>query len=333
MNDGWDGRKYRNQQLMRQPQHMTRSPNISFLQMAPTCIPIWFFGRTEGEQFFNMDNFHPFSHFGSPVLIHPCLKARRSHWGEEELSRQICCSNRCWRFFKLWGGSWDEKTSAQTHILGDFLGTLSSNKLRAHTDILLESTTVFKKPSFLVIPPWVGWLEDLRLRLKSFEKFHTKFSRKVYIKPSWRMKTLSFYSIFIDNCIVFHATWIIQICHPYFRDHSAKKVETLSSPVAFIHACDEDFCGTFEDEWILGMLRLSPRCRKDSFGLRHMKAPHSYHLYWNTLFWLVTWGAHVEREMKRIMAKVPWSQDCDMFIFSHSSREKTLAGNEDVDPT
>ena len=52
---------------------------------------------------------------------------------------------------------------------------------------------LFKKPSFLVIPPWIGWLEDLRLRLKSCEKFHTKFSRKVCIKPSRRMKTLSFY--------------------------------------------------------------------------------------------------------------------------------------------
>ena len=295
--------------------------------MHPNLI-FWQNGR---RTVFQHGQFPSISHFGSPVLIHPCLKARRSHWGEEELSRQICCSNRFGDVLNF-GAEVGMKEPHHKLIFWEIFWELCPQINYVPTQISYWNP-LFKKPSFLVIPPWIGWLENLRLRLKSSEKFHTKFSRKVYIKPGRRMKTLSFYSIFIDNCIVFHATWIIQICHPCFRDHSAKEVETLSSPVAFIHACDEDFCGTFEDEWILGMLRLSPRCRKDSFGLRHMKAPHSYHLYWNTLFWLVTWGAHVEREMKRIMAKVPWSQDCDMFIFSHSSREKTLAGNEDVDPT
>lgn len=191
MNDGWDGRKYRNQQLMRQPQHMTRSPNISFLQMAPTCIPIWFFGRTEGEQFFNMDNFHPFSHFGSPVLIHPCLKARRSHWGEEELSRQICCSNRFGDVLNF-GAEVGMKEPHHKLIFWEIFWGLCPQINYVPTQISYWNP-LFKKPSFLVIPPWIGWLEDLRLRLKSFEKFHTKFSRKVCIKPSRRMKTLSFY--------------------------------------------------------------------------------------------------------------------------------------------
>lgn len=132
-------------------------------------------------------NFHPFSHFGSPVL-HPCLKARRSHWGEEELSRQICCSNRFGGFLNTSGGSWDKKTSSQTHILGDFLG-LCPQINYVPTQISYWNR-LFKKPSFLVILPWVGWLEDLRLRLKSFQKFHTKFSGKACIKPGRRMKTL-----------------------------------------------------------------------------------------------------------------------------------------------
>ena len=114
--------------------------------------------------------------------------------------------------------------------------------------------------------------------------------------------------IYIRNCNDFHVTWNYSNLPSFFRYHSAKEVETFSLPAAFIRACDEDFCGTSEDEWTLGMLRLSPRCRDD----------------WTTLLWLVTWGAHVEREKtwKKIRAKVPWSQHCDMFIFLTAVEKK-----------